>query len=269
MALGCWFFVSAFSQTTTCSNYPLSISTSKTTSLIFPFAIRHVDRGTKDVLVEQVKETENILMVKAAKADVTETNLSVITSDGQLYSFCIKYDSFPHLLVHYLPVQGPNAISGVLFREQVMNSAQLESHAKSILNNKRRTFGIKDNKWEILARVNGIYIKDNVMFFQLVLENLSAIDYDIDFIRFYLKDNKINKRTATQEKELKPLCIVGNTSGVKAINKTLIVFAFEKFTIPDAKSFLIEIAEKNGGRHLLLKVHNNKIIKAKSLPDIQ
>lgn len=31
----------------------LSITTDKTTSLIFPYPITHVDRGTKDVLVEQ------------------------------------------------------------------------------------------------------------------------------------------------------------------------------------------------------------------------
>ena len=35
---------------------PLSISTDKTTSLIFPFPIKYVDRGTMDILVQPVKE---------------------------------------------------------------------------------------------------------------------------------------------------------------------------------------------------------------------
>ena len=63
---GCWIIVSAFSQIPS-----LAIATDKTTSLIFPFPIRHVDRGTKDVLVQQVKEATNILLVKAASQGIS------------------------------------------------------------------------------------------------------------------------------------------------------------------------------------------------------
>jgi len=65
---------------------PLAITTDKTTSLIFPFPIKYVDRGTKDILVQPVKENGNILLVKAATKQFTETNLSVITGDGQYMS---------------------------------------------------------------------------------------------------------------------------------------------------------------------------------------
>ena len=61
---------------------PLVISTDKTTALIFPFPIKYVDRGTKDVLVQPVKENEKILLVKAAAKQFGETNLSVITSES-------------------------------------------------------------------------------------------------------------------------------------------------------------------------------------------
>jgi conjugative transposon TraN protein len=265
MTLGMLILVSTFAQTL--PSYQLSITTSKTTSLIFPFTIRHVDRGTKDVLVEQIKEAENILLVKAAKPHFVQTNLTIITSDGQLYSFNVTYDSLPGLLVYRFPSHSGVSANEVKFKDRAMNAAELERTSKKILSYKKTISGIRDNEWNIVAKVNGIYVKDNVMFFQLVVENLSAIDYDIDFIRFYLRDNKMSKRTATQEQELQPVYIVGNTSKVKANNKTVIVFAFEKFTIPDAKSFLIEIAERNRGRQLLLKVKNSKIMRATALDD--
>ena len=47
----------------------LAISFYKTTNLIFPFAIKSVDRGSKDVLVQIAKGVENILQVKAAKSN--------------------------------------------------------------------------------------------------------------------------------------------------------------------------------------------------------
>jgi conjugative transposon TraN protein len=118
------------------------------------------------------------------------------------------------------------------------------------------------------AMVSGIYIKENVIYYQLQLINESPIDYDIDLLRFYIQDTKRGKRTAAQENELKPLHISGNTSIVKAMGETTVVVALEKFTVPNGKYLAIQIMEKNGGRHLLIRVNNRKIMQGISLPDL-
>ena len=241
--------VSSYSQTST-----LAINTNKTTSLIFPFSIKHVDRGTRDVLVQKVKEADNILLVKAAGKDFPETNLTVLTSDGSIYNFTMNFENKPLLFVYNLPVQ---------------SSASLATYANSILDNSRTMHGISAKKWDVMVSVSGIYIKENTIFYQLELDNRSSIDYDIDFLRFYIRDKKKSKRTAIQENELKPLYIAGNTSQVKANSTSDIVVALEKFTIPDAKYLAIEINEKNGGRNLLMKVNNRKIIRAIPLPELK
>lgn len=74
------------------------------------------------------------------------------------------------------------------------------------------------------------------------------------------------KRTAVQEIDLVPLCEAGNTGTVTPNNAIVTVFAFEKFTIPDAKHLVIELGEKNGGRRLRLKVGNKKLLHARILP---
>jgi conjugative transposon TraN protein len=261
----CLSFVIANAQSSVSGIPPLFITTNKTTSLIFPAAIRHVDRGTKDVLVQQVKEAENLLLVKAALPGFMETNLSVLTADGHLYSFDVSYDSLPLLLVYRL---SPPPVSEIIaFKDEAMNTARVEHYAKSLLSEKKTIHGVRNTIWDMQAGVNGIYIKENVMFFQLLLKNGSSIDYDIDFIRFYIRDMKRNRRTASQEVELKPLSIQGNTEMVKGNEDTRLVVAFEKFTIPEAKFLVIEVMEKNGGRHLTLRVHNNKILKAKPVND--
>jgi conjugative transposon TraN protein len=241
--------VSSFSQTSS-----LAITTNKTTSLIFPFGIRHVDRGTRDVLVQQVKEAGNILLVKAAGKDFPETNLTVVTSDGSTYNFSVNYENNPLLFVYNLPVQ---------------SSASVATYANSVMDNPKTMRGIAARKFDMLVSVSGIYIKENTIFYQLQLANQSPIDYDIDFIRFYIRDKKKSKRTAIQENELKPLYIAGNTSQVKANSTSFCVVALEKFTIPDAKFLAIQIMEKNGGRHLTMKVNNKKIMQAIALPDLK
>lgn len=243
-----WLFVSAKAQTSLC------ISTEKTTSLVFPFAILHVDRGTQSVLAQPVKESPTILLVKAATKGFPETNLSVVTEDGSIYSFMVCYDNNPATWVYHLPIN---------------KSATLATYSNGILDNPKTLRGIKDKKYNMKSSVIGIYIKENVIYYQLYIENNGPVDYDIDLLRFYIKDKKKSKRTAVQENEQKPLYIAGNISKVKAGEISVIVFALDKFTIPDKKYLAVQIMEKNGGRHFLMKVNNKKIMKAIVLPDLK
>jgi len=246
---GCWLFVSAMAQTSA-----LCISTDKTTSLVFPFSIRHVDRGTKDVLVQQVKEADNILLVKASVKNFSETNLSVVTEDGSVYTFVINYEEKPAIWVFNLPGN---------------NKTTMTTYANGIFDNRRTLWGVRDNSWNIDAAVIGTYIKDDIIYYQLRIKNNSTIDYDIEVLRFYIRDKKKGKRTAVQENELKPLHITGNIAQIKSFNQNVIVVALDKFTIPDKKFMGIQVMERNGGRHLMMKLNNKDILKAIPLPDLR
>jgi conjugative transposon TraN protein len=249
LVCGCWLFVSAMAQTSS-----LCITTDKTTSLVFPFSIRHVDRGTKDILVQQVKEADNILLVKASAKNFSETNLSVVTDDGSIYIFIINYDENPVTSIYNLPEN---------------KKASISAYANGILDNPKTIKGIKDKKWDIHAGVTGIYIKEHVIYYQVKLDNKSPVDYDIDLLRFYITDKKKGKRTAVQENELKPLYLAGNDNQVKAFQQNVVVVALDKFIIPDAKFLAIEVMEKCGGRNLFLKINNRKIMQAITLPDLK
>lgn len=232
----------------------LNITTDKTTSLVFPFAIKHVDRGTASVLAQQVKDVPEILLVKAAAKDFAETNLSVVTDDGSVYAFTVNYDNKPAVWVHYLPIN---------------RTATISSYANMILDNERTIKKIKNKKYNMRAGIRGIYIKDNIIYYQLFVNNTGTVDYDVDLLRFFIKDKKRSKRTAVQEVEQKPVYITGNHGKIKGNSNTVFVVALEKFTIPDKKYLGVQITEKNGGRHFRLKVSNKDIMKSKILPDLK
>ena len=79
--------------------YPLQVAYDQTTHLIFPASIRYVDLGSENLVADKVKDAENVLRVKAAKTDFTDsTNLSVITQDGGFYSFEVSYHTTPQPL---------------------------------------------------------------------------------------------------------------------------------------------------------------------------
>lgn len=254
------------------TSYRLLITTGKTTNLVFPYAIRSADRGSGDVIAQQVKGIENILQVKAGVKNFAETNLTVITSDGGLYSFLVNYSPDPkELNIRFSRDTVTEARynttttdkSPVSFSDAGSNMVEAERNSKILLENKKRNIhGVKDSKYAISVRLLSIHVKQNILYYQLALKNSSNLNYDVEMIRFFIRDKKRAKRSATQATELMPLYIAGNQSLVKAHSKGVCVFAFEKFTIPDAKYFVCEIMEKNGGRNLSIKIRNSHIIRA-------
>jgi conjugative transposon TraN protein len=232
----------------------LCISSNKTTSLIFPFPVKHVDRGNKEIIVQQVAEAENILLVKAATAGFTETNLSVITGDGSLYSFEVCYEPFPSVWVYQLPVQ---------------KAATMAMYAAAVLVNPPVIRSLHHSKWGMHLLITGIYIKGDVLYYQISIQNDSPVDYSIDGLRFSIRDKRVVKRTAIQELELSPLLIAGNATRVKAHDITTIVVALEKHVIPDKKMLAVHVTEKGEGRSLSLRMGNKYILGATSLPDLK
>ena len=130
-------------------------------------------------------------------------------------------------------------------------------------------WGVRDNSWNINAAVIGTYIKDDIIYYQLRIKNNSTINYDIEVLRFYIRDKKKGKGIAVQENILKPLYVFGNMAQVKSFNQNIIVVALDKFTIPDKKFMGIQVLEKNGGKHLMIKLNNKDILRVISLPDLK
>src|SRR5882672_1873022 len=73
----------------------VEVTFNKTSTLVFPTAITSVDRGSRDLIAQKAKGVNNVLQIKAGKPNFRETNLTVITSDGGLYHFFIRYSEQP------------------------------------------------------------------------------------------------------------------------------------------------------------------------------
>jgi Bacteroides conjugative transposon TraN protein len=241
----------AFDKAACMEPYQLDITTGKTTNLVFPAAITSVDRGSAAVLAQKAKGVENILQVKAATVVFEETNLTVITADGKLYSFLVDYAPSPVYLNINLGVHNA-APENVL-----QSSCMAASHAKN------NGHGLSDKSGRAELTVQGFYIREEHLFCKLRLENRSQIAYDMEQLRFYTRDKKQARRTASQETEVHPDYIYGDTTTLKGKAAAQMVAALPKFTIPDGKYLYVELLERNGGRHFFIKVSNRKLMKAR------
>ncbi|SFQ30319.1 conjugative transposon protein TraN [Parafilimonas terrae] len=243
--------------------YHVAISYAVTTNIIFPYAIISVDRGSRDVLAQKAKGVENILQLKAARDSFPETNLSVITADGKLTSFMVDYASQPSGLNLSLADTAPKNAVAVLAGNT--NTKEMEQYAGIAAISKARLRGVKDHSYGIRFRMDGLFIHDETMYLRFRITNETNVDYDIDQLRFYIRDQKKAKRTATQEIEIQPVHVSNNTNKVTRATDQTIVFAVPKFTIPDKKYLAIQLMEKNGGRHMELHIKNRDLLKVISI----
>ncbi len=256
--------VHSFAQVKTSFIHPrtIEVATNKTTNLVFPFSIAHVDHGSKDVLAQQVSEASNVLELKAAIDSFTETNLSVITSDGSLYSFNVQYSAMPKQLNIVLQKEKYKP-----FVKTNNNEEKIQAAIGTIAKKKRSFFGLADKHDEIHLLLKGLYVQNDVLYFQLEVNNLSNVSYDIDALQFIIKDKQRGKRTATQEQPLQPVQTTGSQESILAQTKQDIIIALPKFTLPDNKYLFINITEKNGGRDVSLQVKDRHLIRAEILGD--
>jgi conjugative transposon TraN protein len=246
-------------------NQNLAISFSKTTSLIFPFSITSVDRGSQDVLAQKARGVENVLQVKAGRKQFPETNLTVITADGILHQFTVTYSDTPSSQA--ITIAKTNEKSSVIPAAEAVNERDIEFDSRTAM--KLAVSGRIDNrnKYEMSFCLQDIFIHGNTLYYRLHIRNKSAIAYDIKSLKLLIRDSKKVKRTSSQEIEVVPLYIGNESQSIQGYASTTMIYAVKKFTIPDGKTLHINLFEENGGRHLNLKVDNKDILKAKPLPE--
>jgi conjugative transposon TraN protein len=239
--------------------FPLEITTSKTTHLIFPYGIKTVDRGSRDILAQKATGVENILQVKAARTDFDTTNLTVITTDGKLYSFLVGYSDQPLSMNIQVSSSSKDMAN---FADNHMNEAEIAESVHIARNNAAQNASIKGKSSHAELLLSSIFVDDDLLLYKIEFTNNSALNYTFENFRFFVRDRKTPKRTAIQETEIQPLHILGDTSVVAAQSSHSFVFALPKMTLPDKKYLAVQVQEKNGGRHLLLKVRNRHLLKA-------
>ncbi len=255
--------------------YRMEVTYDKTSHLIFPTAIRYVDLGSEYLIAGKAEDAENVLRVKASVRNFEpETNFSVITNDGRFYSFNVYYSSYPEALSYDLltmqkAVDRTNG-NDVLFEELGNNSPSLAGLLLETIykKDKRIVKHIGAKSFGIQFILKGIYIHNGKYYFHTELRNRTNVPFQIDFINFKVVDKKVAKRTVVQERPLTPLRTYKPLDGIAGKSTEQNVFLLDQFTIADDKVLLIEIFEKNGGRHQTLQVENSDLIKARLIDDM-
>jgi hypothetical protein len=113
--------------------------------------------------------------------------------------------------------------------------------------------------------LEGIWLQDSVLWFGLRWENHTAIVYRPDYIRWFVRDRRVFKRTAVQDLQLEPV----KEAGLAAVGRDSVGHSwagFRPFALAKDKELVLEVGEKGGGRVLELVIGHKAILRAKQEP---
>lgn len=247
-------------ETKPISSSTLQVSDLMTSHLIFPHPIKSVDRGNRNILVQKAKEVKNILQVKAENSELPKSNLTVITEDGGFYSFIVNYAQNPENL--NLSIQPRDSHAQLALQVSAPTTSEIQETAQLISLKHRSMPPIRQRRYLTGMALTGIYIENDMLYFQIQLENQTNIAYDTEQFRLFIRDNKQSKRSASQELEQIPILIWGDSTRIPAQSTQTLVVVLSKFTLPNQKHLGIELMEQKGGRNLKIKVKNRHLMQA-------
>lgn len=136
-------------------------------------------------------------------------------------------------------------------------------------NDKRRIRHIGSKRFGVQFLLKGMYTHSDLLYFHTQVKNTSHVPFDVDFITFKIVDKKVVKRTAMQEQVIYPLRAYNYVTRVNGRDSECTVFALPKFTIPDDKKLVVEMLEKQGGRHQRFEVVNEDLVRAETVNELK
>lgn len=227
-----------------------------TTEIFLPNDIVYCRQGNEEVF--GIEYYNNMVKVNTTFDKFIPSNLFVVDKDLNTYEITIIND---HAITYsYTFDDGRSYVAHI-----DANSIEMERLISKLHIKKRNIYslGVIKNKFEM--SLANLYVHGDFMFFVFDIKNFSNIDYDIDFVKCFIRDQKKMKNAIQQEVQHDPVQQKDFTKRIFGKSSNRFVLAFNKFTIPDEKVFEIEMFEKGGGRHMKLPILNEYILSAQLL----
>ncbi len=132
-------------------------------------------------------------------------------------------------------------------------ATQLKLCCQKIVRDIQRLYYLNNRSGKVKLVVRGIYIHGKSLFFSLRLINRSPLEYDIDSIRFCVVERQRGTHSLERTRLLSPVYVYDSLSSVKGYSRSVGVYVLPQLTLERHHRLAIEVFERNGSRHLLVR----------------
>ncbi|GHA32999.1 hypothetical protein GCM10007103_13060 [Salinimicrobium marinum] len=239
-------------------------------SLFFPSQVRQGIVGATNYTFSFNEENPQYFgLLKALPGK--DSSLLVLTSDGQIYSWYVKYkEHLPQLNYFVKPTASIGNEIPVLDEQNIAKEEVAIANDQKVLKDSTAKLNYfqklsqyylntstghlkssrKDRlKLSVKDLIN--YRRETYIVFEL--ENRSEIDFEVNYLNVYLTQGN-KKRNASYQKLLtNPLFKLNFPEIIRHHQKKIFVYVLPKFTVGENQRIEVEVREKRGSRYLDLK----------------
>ena len=163
----------------------------KNVALFFPQPIRQGITGAENFVFTFNREQEQHLGLLQAKPG-KESNLLVISRDGSVYSYILKYRKQLSRLTYFIPKASCIGKENPIGKDSIkISNARAGIERKNLyyqklcsylIKKKQRIGRIKKRKEGIVLSVENIVFDKEELYFVIGIKNTSTLDYDLNFL---------------------------------------------------------------------------------------
>ena len=223
----------------------LFISTSQVVHLRFGSELKYVNLGNKALVAKIVDGSKDYVAVKAREPFSFCTSMSCLESTGTMHTFLVAYREHPRRLD--IDTRIPAEVAPPVDTTFSFSSQTLKDYAQM----GQELYHIGTKGYGISIQCENIFVKDDVLFLVLSLENHSAVSYALTAPRFAIESKRRTKRGLQYEKAVFPRQSYG--LGTIQPDKTgKMVFTFDKIALTRGQVLRIYLYENGGTRNYTL-----------------
>ena len=280
---------------------PVELTTGKTTHLFFSANIKYCDVGNGDI---EYKENGSILSLSTKKVNFEETNLTVVTTDNRCYNFLLMYSIIPRTLmitpdskmarlVKADSAVVNNTINNIPDKQKTNPAIATTSTVKSVeiavtpikvklvfkinhdsiillnckklIHEKPKYADISHIKQHMAFMLSNVVMDDSCLYISMEVQNNSYFDYQVSFINFQSVEKKKLFTALNREDVKKPIFIFNKREVFNPKQTEKMVYVFNRFKIAKGRKMIIEVAERNDQRFLMVIVPASVINEAGNL----
>jgi len=237
-------------------------------SLVFPEPIARAITGHPNYSFGYATDTPERLGLLQGHPG-PDSNLLVLTEDGQAYSFALAYHKKLQEFHRFMDLG--ESIGNVRAKISLVDSLKQEKKhlsniaiaSDSLQYRKACTHFLKKGRTALKTkRVNGMILRlrdvayyGKETYLVMEIQNCSDIDFEVGFVQIFKAHGNPRKKSSYQKLVMEPVYKYRMPTRVKVEQIKRFAFVVPKFTLANQEKLLVELREKRGSRRVFLRWH--------------
>ena len=238
-----------------------------TVSLFFPDPIRQGITGSPNYAFSFNREKAQYFgLLQATLGE--ESNLLVVTQDGGVYSYLLRYSQKLEKLNYFIADSeriGNERTGPTILPHQELSSIDLVTIPNSdkvldypklcaqLLRNPRPFDQIKYKDGVTVRMAKSIYYANDV-YVVFEIDNDSQIDFEINTLNLYKVNGNKNRKASYQELLIPPIYQFQIPKVIPKSQQIQFICVYPKFSLGKGERLMVKLEEFNGSRNIMVKL---------------